>query len=138
MVTKRFYTVCPYDILPIASSGCQWSVANITVEGNRDDAFGISHDTQSALLSAATAGIRKGRHDNYILLVTDSEYLFKGITEWRKGWERRRYRNAKGDLIAHMDLWKELFALCDKRSVTTKRIKINAKKWLGTFGTSLE
>ena len=46
---------------------------------------------------------------------TDSQYVIKGITEWRAGWERRNWRTAGGTPVKNADLWRELFALVDAR-----------------------
>lgn len=45
----------------------------------------------------------------------DSEYVVKGVNEWRAGWERKGFRNAKGQTVANSDLFKTLFALVDDR-----------------------
>ena len=44
---------------------------------------------------------------------TDSQYVVKGLTEWRKGWERRQWRSSTGEPVKNMDLWKPLFAVVD-------------------------
>ena len=51
-------------------------------------------------------------------LVSDSQYVLKGLTEWRAGWERKGLRNSKGEPVANLALWKRLFALADARRVT--------------------
>jgi ribonuclease HI len=56
-------------------------------------------------------------------LVSDSQYVLKGLTEWRAGWERKGYRNSKGEPVANLALWKALFALADKRRVTTRWVR---------------
>ena len=40
--------------------------------------------------------------------LTDSEYLKNGITRWHTGWVRRNWRNAAGDPVANIDLWRPL------------------------------
>ena len=51
-------------------------------------------------------------------LVSDSQYVLKGLTEWRAGWERKGFRNSKGEPVANLALWKRLFAAADARRVT--------------------
>jgi len=41
------------------------------------------------------------------LMVSDSQYLVKGITEWAPGWKRRGWRR-KGGEIENLELWQEL------------------------------
>ena len=43
-----------------------------------------------------------------IILHTDSEYLRNGITRWHTGWVRKNWRNAAGDPVKNMDLWKRI------------------------------
>lgn len=42
-----------------------------------------------------------------VLLVSDSEYLVKGIREWVPGWERRGWTR-KGGAIENLELWQSL------------------------------
>lgn len=44
-------------------------------------------------------------------MVTDSEYVLKGITEWIHGWKRRDWRTAAKKPVLNQDLWRELDAL---------------------------
>ncbi len=41
-------------------------------------------------------------------LVTDSEYLLKGITEWIHGWKKRGWLTAGKKPVLNQDLWQEL------------------------------
>jgi ribonuclease HI len=44
-----------------------------------------------------------------VLIVSDSEYLVKGMREWAPGWERRGWTR-KGGPIENLELWKALVA----------------------------
>jgi ribonuclease HI len=48
-----------------------------------------------------------------VLLVSDSEYLVKGIREWAPGWERRGWTR-KGGAIENLELWQALVAAARK------------------------
>jgi len=53
---------------------------------------------------------------NYIVeIYTDSQYVQKGLTQWRDSWE---YRNFKG--VKNSDLWKELIDLYSEFEKKTK------------------
>ena len=56
-------------------------------------------------LQAAIEGLRAAPSDIAITLVTDSEYLRKGITEWIHGWKRRGWRTAAKKPVLNQDLW---------------------------------
>lgn len=42
-----------------------------------------------------------------VAFVSDSQYLVKGVTEWRHGWKRRGWRR-KGGEIENLELWQTL------------------------------
>lgn len=78
---------------------------------------------QVAELAAAINGLAKVPDGSTVQLVSDSQYVLKGLTEWRSGWERRGWRNSQGEAVANQTLWKTLFALADKRKVTTQWVR---------------
>jgi ribonuclease HI len=59
-------------------------------------------------LTAATAALEALTRPCRVRLHTDSEYVRNGITRWHHGWVRRNWRNAAGDPVANMDLWRRL------------------------------
>jgi ribonuclease HI len=66
-------------------------------------------NNRMALLSAITALdllAAKGRRFS-VLLVSDSEYLVKGVREWAPGWQARGWRR-KGGAIENLPLWQQL------------------------------
>jgi ribonuclease HI len=56
-------------------------------------------------------------------LVSDSQYVLKGLSEWRKGWERKNWRNSKNEPVANLELWKRLFAVADARRVSVRWVR---------------
>ncbi len=59
-------------------------------------------------LTAAAAALEALTRPCRVLLHTDSEYVRNGITRWHTGWVRRNWRNAAGDPVANMDLWRRI------------------------------
>ena len=59
-------------------------------------------------LTAACAALEALKRPCIVHLHTDSEYLRNGITRWHTGWVRRNWRNAAGDPVANMDLWRRV------------------------------
>ena len=45
----------------------------------------------------------------HVMMVSDSQYLVRGITEWVPGWTRRNWTR-KGGPIENLELWKALVA----------------------------
>ena len=68
-------------------------------------------------LTAAINGLRALKRACEVRLYTDSEYLKNGITRWHQGWVRRNWRNASGDPVANMDLWRPLLELTRQHTV---------------------
>jgi len=44
-------------------------------------------------------------------LYTDSEYVYKGITQWLAGWKRNQWKTARGSPVRNSDLWQRLDGL---------------------------
>ena len=59
-------------------------------------------------LTAAAAALEALSRPCRVVVHTDSEYVRNGITRWHTGWVRRNWRNAAGDPVANMDLWRRV------------------------------
>lgn len=101
-----------------------WGVV-IVADGNETELKGfIGHQTnQIAELQAAIEGLSHTPVGATVELVSDSQYTLKGLTEWRKGWERNNWLNSQKQPVANQAYWKQLFALWDARKVTTRWVK---------------
>jgi len=60
-------------------------------------------------LWSAIAPSRALRRPCRIVFTSDSQYLVKGINEWRHGWKKAGWKRKTG-AIANLELWKELDA----------------------------
>lgn len=81
---------------------------------------------QVAELSAALNGLRAVPEGAHVQLFSDSQYVIKGISEWRAGWQRNGWRNSANKTISNLALWRALFAEVDKRRVEAKWVKGHA------------
>lgn len=82
--------------------------------GGRED----STTNNKMELTAAVKALRKistPGHD--VWLMTDSQYVQKGMSEWLPNWKARNWKNAKKKPVKNADLWKELDELADKHSI---------------------
>jgi ribonuclease HI len=59
-------------------------------------------------LTAAAAALEALKRPCRVIVHTDSQYVQNGVTRWSTGWVRRNWRNAAGDPVANMDLWRRL------------------------------
>ena len=49
-------------------------------------------------------------------IYTDSQYVFHGITKWRKTWKRNNWKNSKKQTVLNYDLWQKLDALLEEQN----------------------
>jgi len=68
-------------------------------------------------LTAATQALTSLKRPCRVRLHTDSEYVRNGVTRWHTGWVRRNWRNASGDPVANMELWKLLLAAAAQHEI---------------------
>ncbi len=102
-----------------------WGAVVIAPDGAETDHYGFigPGTNQVAELTAATEGLKRVPLAMAVELVCDSQYVLKGLTEWRAGWERKGYRNSKGEPVANLGLWKQLYEAADARRVTTRWVR---------------
>lgn len=102
-----------------------WGAVVIAPDGGETDHYGFigPGTNQVAELTAATEGLKRVPLGTAVELVSDSQYVLKGLTEWRAGWERKGYRNSKGEPVANLALWKQLYAAADARRVKTRWVR---------------
>ena len=87
-----------------------WAARLLYGDGRVEELGGFVPETTNNRmeLQAAIEGLRAAPADVPITLVTDSEYLRKGITEWIHGWKRRGWRTAAKKPVLNQDLWRTL------------------------------
>jgi ribonuclease HI len=86
-----------------------------------------AHTTNNRMeLTAACAALEALKRPCRVILHTDSEYLRNGITRWHTGWVRRNWRNAAGDPVANMDLWRRLLAAAARHEVEWRWVRGHA------------
>jgi len=71
-------------------------------------------------LMAVIEGLKALKRRTRVQVVTDSEYVSRGMTEWihgwiRNGWRRGSKKGAKP--VKNAELWQELVELCGKHEV---------------------
>ncbi len=77
-------------------------------------------------LTAAAAALETLSRPCRVTLHTDSEYVRNGITRWSTGWVRRNWRNAAGDPVANMDLWRRLLDAAKPHDVDWRWVRGHA------------
>ncbi len=74
-------------------------------------------------LMAAIRGLEALKRPCSVLLVTDSEYVRKGMTEWLPNWKRRGWKTASRKPVKNADLWQELDAQVQRHRVEWRWVK---------------
>jgi ribonuclease HI len=74
-------------------------------------------------LTAAAEALEALKRPCRVVVHTDSEYVRNGITRWHTGWVRRNWRNASGDPVANMDLWRRLLEISGRHDVTWRWVR---------------
>ena len=69
-------------------------------------------------LTAAAEALEALTRPCRIAVHTDSEYVRNGVTRWSTGWVRRNWRNAAGDPVANMDLWRRVLDAAKRHEVS--------------------
>lgn len=65
-------------------------------------------------LTAAIEGLRALTERCEVEIVTDSEYVKNGITQWIAGWKRKGWMTSQKKPVVNRDLWEQLDSLAAK------------------------
>jgi ribonuclease HI len=74
-------------------------------------------------LTAAAEALETLKRPCRVELHTDSEYLRNGITRWHTGWVRKGWKNAAGDPVANMDLWRRILDAAKRHEIEWKWVR---------------
>ncbi|MFN3322590.1 MAG: ribonuclease HI [Bryobacteraceae bacterium] len=81
--------------------------------GNRKkEMYGFEPNTTNNRmeLTAAVKGLTALKEPCEVEIVTDSEYVKNGITQWIHGWKRNGWKRADKKPVLNQDLWQQLDA----------------------------
>jgi ribonuclease HI len=71
-----------------------------------------SHTTNNRMeLTAVIEGLRRLKRPCKVKVITDSNYVVKGMTEWIRGWIRKKWMNSQKKPVLNRDLWEMLLDL---------------------------
>lgn len=99
--------------------------AIVDLEGERRELTGAEPKTTNNRmeLSAVIAGLRSLAQPSNVRVVTDSQYVVKGMREWIHAWRRKGWRSASGSPVKNRDLWEELDGLARNHRVRWEWIR---------------
>ena len=88
---------------------------------------GSSRTTNNRMeMRAALAGLSALKKPCHVKLVSDSQYVIKGLTEWVAGWKRRGWRTATKAPVKNVDLWQQLDAEAARHRISCEWVKGHA------------
>jgi len=83
-----------------------------------------THTTNNRMeMTAIIEALRKLKRPCKIRVVTDSNYVVKGMTEWVSGWVRRSWVNSQKMPVLNRDLWEMLLKLSKPHQIEWRWIK---------------
>jgi ribonuclease HI len=84
--------------------------AILTFNGHEKVVSGHADNTTNNRMemSAVIEGLRSLKYRCDVTIVTDSEYVMRGVTEWMPRWDISAGRNSRGRPLKNADLWAAL------------------------------
>ncbi len=77
-------------------------------------------------LQGLIEGLKAIPEGTRVEIVSDSEYVGKGITSWMKGWIKNGWKNAAKQPVKNQELWQELNALLQTRPHSVQWVRGHA------------
>lgn len=74
-------------------------------------------------LMAAIAGLIALTRPCSVKLVTDSQYVMKGIQEWLPNWKKRGWKTASKESVKNADLWQKLDEEVNRHQVSWQWVR---------------
>lgn len=74
-------------------------------------------------LMAAIKGMELLRYEPELRIITDSQYVRKGITEWIFYWKLNGWTTANGDTVKNIDYWKRFDQLTENKYIEFQWVK---------------
>lgn len=123
------------DEVVIYSDGCSlenpgpggWA-AILTYKGHEREVVGgepVSTNNRAELM-AAIVGLQALKRPSRVKVVSDSQYVVKGMSEWVQGWMRRGWKTASGDPVKNRELWEQLVEAARPHHVRWEWVKGHA------------
>lgn len=101
-----------------------WGVLIKTGDDEQRICGGENNTTNNRMeLLAAIEGLGHVAPELNAVLITDSQYVRKGITEWIVNWKRNGWRTAAKKPVKNADLWQRLDDLAQQREVEWQWVK---------------
>lgn len=95
-----------YDGTEKTLSGAEWNTTNNQME-----------------LTAAIQGLNALKRRCHVIVVTDSQYVKNGITQWIHNWREKGWKNSKKEAVKNLELWQALEEATSRHTVEWQWVK---------------
>jgi len=111
---------CPLPLAPVVEIFCDGACSGnpgpggygaiLRCRGKEKELSGYASETTNNRmeLTASLEALRQLTRPCKVTVITDSQYLVKGMTEWLAGWQRNGWKNSKKEPVLNRDLWEAL------------------------------
>lgn len=110
--------------------GWAYLLRHLPTRTEKCDSGGEALTTNNRMeLRAVIEGLKALKRRTRVRVVTDSEYVVKGMNLWVPGWIRKNWRRGSktsSSPVKNVELWKELVALCEGHDVEFEHIRGHA------------
>ncbi|EOD01544.1 ribonuclease H family protein [Caldisalinibacter kiritimatiensis] len=96
---------------------------------------GKTNEKSSSLIEllAAIKGLEVLKNIEKIRIVTDSQYVRKGLTEWIVNWKLNDWHTANGEKVKHIEYWKKFDRLTDNKYIEFEWVKAHSNHFENTL-----
>ena len=74
-------------------------------------------------LTAVIEGLARTEKNSVVTVITDSEYVKNGITQWIFNWLKNNWQTSSKQPVKNKELWVSLLALTKERKVTWQWVR---------------
>mgnify|MGYP006174585409 CR=1 FL=1 len=102
-----------------------WGAILQTGQGHEKELWGgeVLTTNNRMELMGAIRGLEELKRRCNVLLVTDSQYVMKGINEWMVNWKKRGWKTAAKEPVKNADLWQQLDEQVSRHKVSWKWVR---------------
>jgi len=93
-----------------------------------------NHKSSSLIeLEAAIAALEKLKYEKYIRIITDSQYVRKGLTEWILNWQLNGWKTANGYDVKNKKYWLKFDKLTKDKYIEFEWVKAHSDQFENTL-----
>lgn len=123
-----------HEVTIYADGGCRgnpgpggWGALLLAGEREKEIWGGEAHTTNNRMeLTAVIRALEALKRPTRVRVLTDSQYVQRGISEWIFNWKKNGWRTADKKPVKNAELWQELDTLARQHQITWSWVKGHA------------